>query len=100
MSGGMLGCWPLDHSLTVLATILHPVAGREDFLHHLKQAALPGGGREKDAGDHSQTEEKYEDNIWVLVDSSGEEEEDPEQLWASFNENDVVQVATGVCLCP
>lgn len=88
----MLGCWPLDHSITVLATILHPVVGREEFLHHLRQTALPEGGSDKDKAEKNTSEEKCEDNVWVVVDSSGEEEEDPAQLWASFNENDVVQV--------
>lgn len=84
----MLGCWPLDHSLTVLSTIVNSINGREDFLHHLKQMTLPGGVD----GDKNPSEDKNADNVWVVVDSSGEEEEDPALLWALFNENDIVQV--------
>lgn len=73
----------MDHSLTVLSTILRPVSAREDFLHHIRHTALPGGAGEGGGG---------QDNVWVVVDSSGEEEEDPSQLWAAFTENDVIQV--------
>ncbi|KAG7158419.1 Ectopic P granules protein 5-like 3, partial [Homarus americanus] len=89
--GGMLGCWPLDHALTVLSTILNPVKAREDFLHHLKETALPSQVDE----DKNLSEDKN-DNVWVVVDSSGEDEEDPAQLWARFNENDVVQILNQV----
>ncbi|XP_042238412.1 ectopic P granules protein 5 homolog isoform X1 [Homarus americanus] len=87
----MLGCWPLDHALTVLSTILNPVKAREDFLHHLKETALPSQVDE----DKNLSEDKN-DNVWVVVDSSGEDEEDPAQLWARFNENDVVQILNQV----
>ncbi|XP_047502036.1 ectopic P granules protein 5 homolog [Penaeus chinensis] len=90
--GRVLGCWPLDHSLTVLSTILSPVSSREDFLHHLKQSALPSG----DPGDENTGDERASDTVWVVVDSSGEEEEDPTQLWAMFTENDVVQLLNQV----
>ena len=68
----------------MLSTILRPVSAREDFLHHIKHTALPGGSQD------------VMDNVWVVVDSSGEEEEDPSQLWAAFTENDVIQVCV-VC---
>ncbi|XP_063611379.1 ectopic P granules protein 5 homolog [Penaeus indicus] len=90
--GRVLGCWPLDHSLTVLSTILSPVSSREDFLHHLKQSALPSG----DPCDENTGDERASDTVWVVVDSSGEEEEDPTQLWAMFTENDVVQLLNQV----
>ncbi|XP_069970328.1 ectopic P granules protein 5 homolog isoform X2 [Penaeus vannamei] len=90
--GRVLGCWPLDHSLTVLSTILSPVSSREDFLHHLKQSALPSG----DPVDENSGDERPSDTVWVVVDSSGEEEEDPTQLWAMFTENDVVQLLNQV----
>nr|XP_053655972.1 ectopic P granules protein 5 homolog isoform X2 [Cherax quadricarinatus] len=92
VGGGMLGCWPLDHSLTVLSTILNPVPAREDFLHHLQETALPSASE----GDQNCSEDKMADNVWVVVDSSGEEEEDPAQLWALFSENDVVQILNQV----
>ncbi|XP_045603349.2 ectopic P granules protein 5 homolog isoform X1 [Procambarus clarkii] len=89
---GMLGCWPLDHSLTVLSTILSPVNAREDFLHHLQQTALPGASD----GDTGSSEDKTGDNVWVVVDSCGEEEENPAQLWSLLSENDVVQILNQV----
>lgn len=86
-SSGMLGCWPLDHALTILSTIVNPVSAREDFLHHIRHTALPSGGSGEGGGG-----QEGADNVWVVVDSSGEEEEDPAKLWAAFTENDVIQV--------
>lgn len=85
--GGMLGCWGLDHTLTVLATVLNPVPARQDFLHHLRHKPVAGEG-EGEGGDGTTPQ----DSVWVVVDSSGEEEEDPTQLWSAFTENDVIQV--------
>ncbi|KAK4327000.1 hypothetical protein Pmani_002518 [Petrolisthes manimaculis] len=89
--GGMLGCWGLDHTLTVLATVLSPVPARHDFLHHLRYKPVTGEGVE--GGGDGVT---AQDSVWVVVDSSGEEEEDPTQLWSAFNENDVIQLVNQV----
>lgn len=89
--GGMLGCWALDHALTILSTILNPTSGREDFLHNLK----PSPSQEVLDGE-SNTTDKSSDSVWVVVDSSGEEEEDPSHLWLLFTENDVVQILNQV----
>lgn len=43
-------------------------------------------------GEDNAGDEKSSDAVWVVVDSSGEEEEDATQLWSMFTENDVVQV--------
>lgn len=91
----MLGCWPLDHALTILSTIVNPVSAREDFLHHIRHTALPAGGSGEAGGG-----QEGADNVWVVVDSSGEEEEDPAKLWAAFNENDVIQVGCVVFISP
>ncbi|KAK7082717.1 hypothetical protein SK128_026804 [Halocaridina rubra] len=87
-SAGMLGCWPLDHSLTVVSTILNITKSRDEFLHHLK----PSPSQDETDRENPASEDESSDSIWVVVDSSGEEEEDPSHLWALFTENDVVQV--------
>ena len=89
---GMLGCWSLDHALTVLSTILNPTSGREDFLHHLK----PSPSQDGLDGEGIVVDDKSPDSIWVVVDSSGEEEEDPTHLWLLLTENDVVQILNQV----
>ncbi|XP_076059738.1 ectopic P-granules autophagy protein 5 isoform X2 [Oratosquilla oratoria] len=78
----MFGSSYLDHAVTILATVLMPARGREDFLHHLRTSF----NVDKDGGSDGQ------DNVWVVVDSSGEEDEDPRQLWLNFQESDIVQV--------
>ncbi|CAL4070806.1 unnamed protein product, partial [Meganyctiphanes norvegica] len=82
--GGTLGSLILDHSLTLLATLLLPTRDRDQFLHHLKEVHKAGNDGEDTNG---------EDGKWVVVDSSGEEdEEDPATNWAHFRENDIVQI--------
>lgn len=65
----------LDHILTVLATILLPIRAREEFLQHLNMGT---------------SAEAIEENHWVMVDSEGEEDEDPTNRWLHWRENDLV----------
>lgn len=71
----------LDHLMTVLAIILQPAHQREHFLRHFKR------GITDIETDHT------EDSSWIVVDSSGEDEEDATEMWHYFNENDIIQVS-------
>ncbi|XP_061187011.1 ectopic P granules protein 5 homolog [Saccostrea echinata] len=68
----------LDHFLTCLATVLMPIKGREDFV------ALMGKCTTLESGNQS--------NNWIMVDSDGEEDEDPKNAWLYLHENDVVAI--------
>ncbi|GAB1606783.1 ectopic P granules protein 5 homolog, partial [Argonauta hians] len=68
----------LDHMVTVLATILQPIKGREQFLQHLNISL-------KDRTENN-------DGAWIMVDSDGEENEDPKNAWQYLRENDVVNM--------
>ncbi|XP_014790390.1 ectopic P granules protein 5 homolog [Octopus bimaculoides] len=74
----------LDHMVTVLATILQPIKGREQFLQHL----------------NTNLKERTESNdgAWIMVDSDGEENEDPKNAWQYLRENDVVNMLGQVAL--
>ncbi|XP_064604344.1 ectopic P granules protein 5 homolog [Liolophura sinensis] len=66
----------LDHAITILATILLPVAARTEFICQMNIAAS------------ANSEDK--ENMWILVDSDGEEDEDPKNSWQYLHENDIV----------
>ena len=66
----------LDGLLTVLSTVLLPVKGREGALKELKVTSPV----------------KVKDNIWVVLDSEGEEDEDPSHSWSLLRENDLVSI--------
>lgn len=74
----------LDHMVTVLATILQPIKGRETFLQYLNITLK------------ERTEST--DNAWIMVDSDGEENEDPKNAWQYLRENDVVSILGQVAL--
>lgn len=70
----------LDYIVAALASILLPPKARENFLQpmlSLRQASTP------------------RDN-WVVVDSDGEEDNDPEAFWLSWSESDVVALLNQV----
>ncbi|XP_048581759.1 ectopic P granules protein 5 homolog isoform X2 [Nematostella vectensis] len=66
----------IHHFVAMLAGILHPVRGREEFLQKLfigRQAA-------------------FRSLSWTLVDEDGEEDEDVESSWMLFQEGDLASV--------
>ncbi|XP_059161411.1 ectopic P granules protein 5 homolog [Physella acuta] len=71
-----LGNPVIEHLVTALATILLPVKAREEFMCHMKLNI---------------TEQSIqEERAWILVDSDGEEDEDPSNSWLYLHENDIV----------
>ncbi|XP_070546998.1 ectopic P granules protein 5 homolog isoform X2 [Ptychodera flava] len=72
----------LDHFMCMLACLMLPVKGREDFLAKLKVTLTP----EPDALDD---EKGF---TWTLVDEDGEEDEDPNTSWMLLHENDLVSL--------
>ncbi|XP_076447261.1 ectopic P granules protein 5 homolog [Babylonia areolata] len=73
-----LGSPVLDHAVTCLATILLPVKAREEFMCQMKLNV---------------TEQSLQmEQAWTLVDSDGEEDEDPSQAWLYLHENDMVGI--------
>jgi hypothetical protein len=70
----------LDHLLTMLATVLLPVRQREEFLKELLVVASPSKLAHR------------EDNVWVVLDSEGEEDEDPQRSWSLLHESDLVSI--------
>ncbi|KAL8604118.1 hypothetical protein ACOMHN_047330 [Nucella lapillus] len=73
-----LGSPVLDHAVTCLATMLCPVRGREEFMCQMRINVT----------EHSLQMEQ----AWTLVDSDGEEDEDPSHAWLLLHENDVVSI--------
>ncbi|XP_013408243.1 ectopic P granules protein 5 homolog isoform X1 [Lingula anatina] len=67
----------LDNFIAMLATLMLPVKARTDFLSHMNVSLTPSA-------------DNGVDNPWVLVDSDGEEDEDPANSWQYLQENDVV----------
>ncbi|XP_060080983.1 ectopic P granules protein 5 homolog [Ylistrum balloti] len=67
----------LDHLMTCLATILMPIKGREDFICLMKEGITP---------------DPQHGNTWIMVDSDGEEDEDPKNAWMYLLENDIVAI--------
>lgn len=73
-----LGSAVLDHAVTCLATVMLPVKAREEFMCQMRQ---------NESEPSLQT-----DRAWILVDSDGEEDEDPSQAWLYLHENDIVAI--------
>ncbi|KAL4226903.1 Ectopic P granules protein 5 [Mactra antiquata] len=74
----MFGNSCLDHVITGLSTVLIPTSYRSEFLCKMQKVLTTG----KDNKNLS----------WVLVDSDGEEDEDPQTNWMYLHENDVVAI--------
>ncbi|XP_021361330.1 ectopic P granules protein 5 homolog [Mizuhopecten yessoensis] len=72
-----IGSPVLDHLMTCLATILMPIRGREDFICLMNEAITP---------------DPQHGNTWIMVDSDGEEDEDPKNAWMYLLENDIVAI--------
>ncbi|BFZ08146.1 hypothetical protein BsWGS_11185 [Bradybaena similaris] len=66
----------LDHIITAMATILSPTRAREEFMCHMRV--------------NLSEQSMNEDKAWILVDSDGEEDEDPTNSWLYLHENDIV----------
>lgn len=64
----------LDHLLTVLSTVLIPVKDRAEFLKDFRVIL----------------QSKNDDDIWSLLDTEGEEEQDPTTSWSLMKENDLI----------
>lgn len=68
----------LNHIITAMATVLMPIKAREEFMCQMRinvtEASL-----------------QLERN-WILVDSDGEEDEDPSNAWLYLHENDIVAI--------
>ncbi|KAJ8314280.1 hypothetical protein KUTeg_008841 [Tegillarca granosa] len=71
------GCPLLDHVMTGLATVLMPIKARTDFICMMSQSITP---------------DVQQKNNWILVDSDGEEDEDPKNAWMYLHENDLVAI--------
>ncbi|KAK6177743.1 hypothetical protein SNE40_015786 [Patella caerulea] len=78
VNDGMFGGPVLDHVVVCLATVLLPPKGREEFMCHMKISQSP--------------ESLNQDATWILVDSDGEEDEDPVNAWLYLHENDIVAI--------
>ncbi|XP_046571414.1 LOW QUALITY PROTEIN: ectopic P granules protein 5 homolog [Haliotis rubra] len=75
---GAFGSPVLDHLVTALATVLFPTQSREEFMSQMRT---------------SLTKESMQmENTWILVDSDGEEDEDPTHAWLYLHENDIVAI--------
>ncbi|XP_053378040.1 ectopic P granules protein 5 homolog isoform X2 [Mercenaria mercenaria] len=74
----MFGNTYLDHVITGLSTVLIPTSYRSEFMCKMQKMLATG----KDNKNLS----------WVMVDSDGEEDEDPQSSWVYLHENDVVAV--------
>lgn len=74
----------LDYTLTVLAVVLSPVASRQQFLQHTKPAFLAPAA------------ESVNSNVWVVMDSSGDEDEDMAETWCNLDEQDIVDVSSAL----
>lgn len=70
----------LGHALATLAVLMRPIERREEFL----QQAIPEG------------RDPVAENLWVLVDSDGEEDENAPN---SLRENDLVTVLNQIPFC-
>ncbi|XP_060553082.1 ectopic P granules protein 5 homolog [Ruditapes philippinarum] len=68
----------LDHIITGLSTVLIPTSYRSEFMCKMQKMLTTG----KDNKNLS----------WVMVDSDGEEDEDPQSSWVYLHENDVVAI--------
>ncbi|GFO21233.1 ectopic p granules protein 5 homolog [Plakobranchus ocellatus] len=68
----------LDHIVVALATVLMPIKAREEFMSQMRINV-------------SETSLQLERN-WILVDSDGEEDEDPSNSWLYLHENDIVNI--------
>ncbi|XP_055999889.1 ectopic P granules protein 5 homolog isoform X2 [Ostrea edulis] len=68
----------LDHILTCFATVLMPIKGREEFVALMGKCTTIEGGNQS--------------NNWIMVDSDGDEDEDPTNAWLYLHENDVVAI--------
>ncbi|XP_035829150.1 ectopic P granules protein 5 homolog isoform X2 [Aplysia californica] len=66
----------LDHTITALATVLLPAKAREEFMCHMRI--------------NLSAESIQDERAWILVDSDGEEDEDPANTWLYLHENDIV----------
>ncbi|XP_070191920.1 ectopic P granules protein 5 homolog [Littorina saxatilis] len=73
-----LGSPVLDHAVACLATVLLPIKAREKFMCHMRLNVSENSLQMEQA--------------WTLVDSDGEEDEDPSQAWVYLHENDVVAI--------
>uniref|UniRef100_A0A2C9JD30 Ectopic P granules protein 5 homolog n=1 Tax=Biomphalaria glabrata TaxID=6526 RepID=A0A2C9JD30_BIOGL len=69
-------CPMLNHTITAMATVLLPVKAREEFMHQMQMNLNEQSGSD--------------DRAWILVDSDGEEDEDPSNSWLYLHENDIV----------
>lgn len=74
----MFGNAHLDHAITCLSTALIPTSYRSEFMCKMQKMLTTG----KDNKSLS----------WVMVDSDGEEDEDPQSAWVYLHENDIVAV--------
>ena len=73
----------LDHAMIMLSAVLSPVTDREQFLTELKVTSYT-------------PQTTGEDNKWTVLDSEGEEDEDPERSWSLLRENDLVLIFTQI----
>ncbi|GAB6019246.1 hypothetical protein CHUAL_000850 [Chamberlinius hualienensis] len=74
----------LDHVITIMATVLLPVRAREEFLQNIKLEMSANVSSDDN------------DNKWVLVDSEGEEDEDPKNCWLHLRESDLIAVVNQI----
>ncbi|XP_071084165.1 ectopic P granules protein 5 homolog [Haliotis cracherodii] len=75
---GAFGSPVLDHLVTALATVLFPTQCREEFMSQMRTSLT--------------NESVQMENTWILVDSDGEEDEDPSHAWLYLHENDIVSI--------
>ncbi|XP_041348486.1 ectopic P granules protein 5 homolog isoform X2 [Gigantopelta aegis] len=77
-TAGGFGSPLLDHLVTELSTLLQPTIAREDFMCQMRTSVSP--------------QSVQMENTWIMVDSDGEEDEDPSNLWLYLHENDIVSI--------
>uniref|UniRef100_A0A6A7FV46 Ectopic P granules protein 5 homolog isoform X3 n=1 Tax=Hirondellea gigas TaxID=1518452 RepID=A0A6A7FV46_9CRUS len=97
--GGAIGGAALDHCLTVLAIMLSPITARAQFLHSTRPSFLPAKqatGNVSLNKNSTSVGGEEEDDVWVLMDSSGDEEEDLAVTWCNLGENDVIELLNQV----
>jgi hypothetical protein len=79
----------MDNLLTMLSTLLLKVEGREELLKELKVTHSPMKGT---------SFEDRKDCIFTVLDSEGEEDDEPWTSWSLLRENDLVAILTQIPL--
>ena len=85
----VFGSLLLDHAFTVISTLLRPTKNRKHFLHHLSKKTRTSDETENLSNSDL---DNSNDSIWVVLDSTGEEEEDENLMWQHLSDSDIIEM--------